>query len=290
MPEYQVRPDGEFAYSVLLRPLSRAEVQTGRPGDQVACAPRAKLRLANDTIEPGGTTDAQLTVTNPCQRPLENVFAKLDAPAGWTVTPPAATIGQLPAGRSVTTNVKITRGADTPGGRRPVTAEVTATRVSTFASAELLGMPKAPSGTAAVSTLEFITAQNGWGPVERDLSNGEQGIGDGRPISIGGKTYATGLGVHPESAVELYLGGRCTTLTTDIGLDDEVGDSGSVVFEVLADGTRRYQSPVLTGSGQPVPVTVDVTGAKLLRLKVTDGADGNAHDHADWAAATLTCS
>jgi hypothetical protein len=28
---------------------------------------------------------------------------------------------------------------------------------------------------------------------------------------------------------------------------------------------------------------------RMLDLQVTDGGDGNNSDHADWAAATITC-
>jgi hypothetical protein len=34
---------------------------------------------------------------------------------------------------------------------------------------------------------------------------------------------------------------------------------------------------------------VDVTGIRMLSLKVTDGGDNKNFDHADWAAAQLTC-
>ncbi|WP_238412820.1 NPCBM/NEW2 domain-containing protein [Saccharothrix deserti] len=95
--------------------------------------------------------------------------------------------------------------------------------------------------------------------------------------------------MHAESYVDIYLGGRCTSFTAEIGVDDEVGPSGSVEFEVSADGVSRYVSPTLTGDDDAVPIAVDVAGAKVLRLKVAVGANGNAHDHADWAAATVHC-
>ena len=50
-----------------------------------------------------------------------------------------------------------------------------------------------PSGTTFVSTLPFAFSSNGWGPVERDMSNGEQSGGDGRTMSIRGATFPKGL-------------------------------------------------------------------------------------------------
>lgn len=112
---------------------------------------------------------------------------------------------------------------------------------------------------------------------------------DGRPITIGGQVYEKGLGVHAESIVEVYLGGNCDRFTADVGVDDEVGNNGSVVFEVYADGERRFASPTLRGPDAPMPVSVDVAGARMLRLRVHDAGNGNGFDHADWAAAALQC-
>ncbi|KAK1177495.1 NPCBM/NEW2 domain-containing protein [Streptomyces sp. NBS 14/10] len=46
---------------------------------------------------------------------------------------------------------------------------------------------------------------------------------------------------------------------------------------------------VVTGADAAVPIEAKVEGAQVLRLRVTDGGDGNAHDHADWGAATVRC-
>ncbi|MGW5697416.1 NPCBM/NEW2 domain-containing protein, partial [Streptomyces asiaticus] len=142
---------------------------------------------------------------------------------------------------------------------------------------------------AAVSTLDFITADNGWGPVERDRSNGESAPGDGKTLTIDGTAYERGLGTHADSTVEVFLGGNCSTFTAQTGLDDEVGSDGSVVFEVYADGERVYRGETVRGPDAAVPVEARVEGARRLRLRVTDGGDGNAHDHADWGAATVHC-
>ncbi|TDD62178.1 DUF4981 domain-containing protein [Kribbella antibiotica] len=291
LPQYQVEADREFAYSVLLRPLSRAEVRAnGQPHSQVACAPDTTLVPAKSTVEPGETIDATFTVTNPCRAELQSASAVLRAADGWTVQPATANLGTIQPGKSVATVVKITRSAGSPRGTRPVTAEISARGARTvLASAQLAGAPAPPRGDVAVSTLDFLTEQNGWGPVERNRSNGEQGDSDGLPITIGGTTYPSGLGVHAESTVDIYLGGRCASFTANIGVDDEVGSEGSVEFEVYTDNTRRYVSPTLTGAGPATPITIDTTNATTLRLKVTPAANGNAHDHADWAAANLHC-
>ena len=60
-------------------------------------------------------------------------------------------------------------------------------------------------------------------------------------------------------------------------------------FRVLGDGRELAVTPVLRGGAVAVPVRADVTGVRMLDLQVGDGGDGNNSDHADWAAATITC-
>jgi alpha-galactosidase len=134
-----------------------------------------------------------------------------------------------------------------------------------------------------------MSATNGYGPVERNTSNGESAAGDGHPITIGGVVYDKGLGVHAESAVEFYAGKACEKVTADVGVDDEKGANGTVAFEIWADGTKVASTGVLTNAMPAQPLTADVTGAEVIRLVVTDGGDGIDSDHADWANAQLTC-
>ena len=141
-----------------------------------------------------------------------------------------------------------------------------------------------------VSDLSWTSSSNGWGPVERDRSNGEDAAGDGLPLTLAGTVYAKGLGVHAPAEVRLPLGSGCTTFTASVGVDDEVGNSGSVTFEVWADGARLYDSGAMTGATATRAVSVDVTGRADLRLVVTDGGNGFNFDHADWADARLTCA
>ena len=143
-------------------------------------------------------------------------------------------------------------------------------------------------GTAYLSDMEPVgTPLNGWGPYERDRSNAEQAPGDGRPLTLNGAVYPKGLGVHANSQLEYDLGGRFKTFEAVVGVDDEVGNNGSVVFEVWADGARLYQSGVLRGPQAGVPVSVDVAGRQRLRLVVANGGDNINYDHADWADARL---
>ncbi|MHA4772984.1 NPCBM/NEW2 domain-containing protein [Streptomyces sp. MSC1_001] len=145
------------------------------------------------------------------------------------------------------------------------------------------------AGHHLVSDLSPFSSSNGYGSVERDRSNGERGSGDGGTLTVGGITYTKGLGTHSISTVTYYLGGTCTALNTAVGIDDEVGDKGSAVFQVFADGVKVADSGLRTGKQGPIQLRAPLTGAYLLTLHVTDGGDGTNFDHADWAAPLLTC-
>lgn len=147
--------------------------------------------------------------------------------------------------------------------------------------------PPSPPATTFLSDLTWVSATNGWGPVEKDRSNGDTSAGDGGPIKIRGTTYAKGLGVHATSSITYDLGGKYTTFLADVGLDDETLGLGSVVFQVWVDGVKHYDSAVLTGTSPMKSVRVDVTGKMTLHLVVTEGGDNLFYDHANWADARL---
>ncbi|WP_405363894.1 NPCBM/NEW2 domain-containing protein [Kitasatospora sp. NBC_00085] len=145
------------------------------------------------------------------------------------------------------------------------------------------------AGTHQLSSLPWSSAGNSWGPVERDMSNGDNQARDGRTITIAGTTYAKGLGVNALSEVVYYLGGSCTSLTTDVGVDAEANGRGSVTFEIYKDAAKVADSGLMLAASAAKHLTADLTGADELHLVVTDGGDGTNSDHADWANPVLTC-
>jgi peptidoglycan/xylan/chitin deacetylase (PgdA/CDA1 family) len=147
-----------------------------------------------------------------------------------------------------------------------------------------------PGNSGYLSDLSWTSAINSWGPVERDMSNGESDARDGKTITLNGTTYPKGLGVHAASDVRYNLGGQCSSFTAKVGVDDEVGANGSVTFEVYTDGTKVYDSGIMRGDTATRDVAVNVTGKGELRLVVTIGGDDSGYDHADWADARLSCS
>ncbi len=152
--------------------------------------------------------------------------------------------------------------------------------------------PSGPAGpgTTYLSDMSWQASANGWGPAERDRSNGESAAGDGRTLTIAGTTYAKGIGAHAAGTVDVGLGGRCSTFAADVGVDAEVGSGrGSVTFSVLGDGATLATTPVKTGGQAATSLSVNVSGRATLRLTVGNGGDNIDYDHADWANARVTC-
>lgn len=109
----------------------------------------------------------------------------------------------------------------------------------------------------------------------------------GKPMRLGGRVYARGIGVHSRSELTYTLDGTYKTFAATVGLDDSVAGAGSVVFRVYGDDKPLFESPALRGGDAPVPVKVDMKGVLLLRLEVDYADNGDVGDHANWADAQL---
>ncbi len=177
-----------------------------------------------------------------------------------------------------------------PTTASPATSSPTTTTPGATTTAPTTTAP--PGGGATyLSDLNPTSASNGYGPYERDKANGGAAAGDGHPLGLAdGVTYTKGLGVHAPSSLTYALGGSYSSFLATVGIDAEVQPDGSVSFQVFTDGTKVYDSGKLTWASGPRAVNVSVAGKSTLQLVVTDGGDGTAYDHADWALARVTTS
>ena len=135
-----------------------------------------------------------------------------------------------------------------------------------------------------LSTLDLKLAVQGHGHPGVDRSV------EGKPLSIAGQRFEHGFGTHAPSELCIDLKGGSTRFTASVGIDGEdgaIGNDGSVEFIVLGDGKELFRSGVMRGGQKAKSADVDLTGLKMLILRVTDGGDGNARDHGDWAEAVF---
>ncbi|WP_228991378.1 NPCBM/NEW2 domain-containing protein [Streptomyces sp. DH8] len=224
---------------------------------------------------------------------LTDTTVSLRAPEGWQ----AATVQvpeRIPAGATRRVEVALTPPKD---------AEVRETTLTALARYRTGGeartsqqrlavtvLPPPPGGDAWASDLVRLSETNGYGPAERDRSNGESGASDGKTLTLAGTPYEKGIGTHADSAIAFHLGGRCTAFTADVGIDDEINGYGEVAFSVEGDGKVLWTSPKLTGASATVPVEVGLDGVRRVQLKVTDTNGSKTGDHGDWAAARFHCA
>ena len=190
-------------------------------------------------VASGQPNSVTTTFTNSGRMPATDVNVSLDAPAGWAVQPTTSTFdNEVGTDGSFDTTWTVTPPAGTEPGTYTLntTAAYTwddGTKSDNVAGSTQVLVPNAPpSGDAYVSDVPWTSATNGWGPPERDRSNGETGAHDGHTITINGQTYAKGVGAHAPSEIDIYVGKQCSTFTSDVGVDDEKTAYGSVVFQV----------------------------------------------------------
>ncbi|MHA6764027.1 NPCBM/NEW2 domain-containing protein [Streptacidiphilus sp. PAMC 29251] len=259
-------------------------------------APAVSLTAApsTPTVQLGVTVTVTTTVTVPSRaKAAEGVNVTLTAP-GFTFDPQAQVFGEIKPGHSATATWQLTAPTDKA-------AKTTLSAFATFAEggvahwlrqdSQLAAVyPPPPSGVNNVSDLQFISATNGWGPVERDESVGGSNAGDGTPLTINGTVYAKGLGTNSISDVTIYLGGNCSKFTSTVGDDADAGGNGTMTFSVLGDGKTLTATGTVKGGDPAQQLTADLTGVQMLDLVVGDAGDGNAYDHGDWATPTLTCT
>ena len=114
----------------------------------------------------------------------------------------------------------------------------------------------------------------------------------GARLRCGEQLFDKGLGMHSVASLTYRLDKPYERLEASVGIDDSTNGRGSVVYRVyIDDGSgkwqQRYQSEIVRGGDPPIPISVDIAGAKNLSL-IVDAADrGDEQDHANWLDARL---
>jgi hypothetical protein len=122
--------------------------------------------------------------------------------------------------------------------------------------------------------LEPASVTQGWGELRRNQSVWE------KPLQIGTRRFARGLGTHANSRIVYALAGGYKTHHGYAGQDMAAG--GSITMEIHVDGTKVWESGRLIHGDEAKPFTIPLGNAKELALVVTDGGDTYMGDHADW--------
>ncbi|MCF7673910.1 MAG: NPCBM/NEW2 domain-containing protein [Akkermansiaceae bacterium] len=145
----------------------------------------------------------------------------------------------------------------------------------------------ASAADTVLSSLAPESSFQGWGTLQTD-----KGVA-GTPLTIAGRAFTHGLGIHAASEIVYDLGGEYDSFSAWVGVDDHLkahpdAPRASVVFQVAADGKTLFDSGVMRIGDAAKEVKVSLKGVAELKLLVSDAGDGNSCDHADWAEPVLT--
>lgn len=113
----------------------------------------------------------------------------------------------------------------------------------------------------------------------------------GRPLSIAGQHYETGIGTRANVEIEYDLKGLFDTFAALAGVDDAtVNQNAAIEFVVLGDGKELWRSGAMKKSDAAKDLKIDVNGVRHLILRVSGGGEGPGPQGrilADWVNASL---
>lgn len=155
------------------------------------------------------------------------------------------------------------------------------TRFGSAAEFNVLRDLKAPPLEDKVVYLSDLKPDSVKGEFKNDHSIG------GKPITVNGQEFKKGIGAKAACELVYKVDGSWDRLSGHVGMDDEVGDGGSVMFRVYADGKLAFESPSQTGKSIKQLMDLSIKGVKELHLVLLDDGDGSENDHGDWVDARL---
>jgi hypothetical protein len=114
----------------------------------------------------------------------------------------------------------------------------------------------------------------------------------GTQLRAGGRLFLKGLGMHSAARLTYSLDKPYRTFAAAAAIDDQTGGRGSAIFRVYTDDgfstwQLKFESPIVRGGAAPVPISIDLAGAKRLSLLVDFADHGDEQAHADWLNARL---
>ncbi len=109
----------------------------------------------------------------------------------------------------------------------------------------------------------------------------------GGHLRAGGQLFLKGLAVHSYARLKYSPDGTYRRFQATLAVDDCTKGRGSVRFRVYVDGKEKYASGIIRGGDTPLPITVEIPGARRLDLLVEYADRADQQDHADWLEARL---
>ena len=93
--------------------------------------------------------------------------------------------------------------------------------------------------------------------------------------------------MHSAARLTYNLDQPYKSFQAELAVDDSASGGGSVRFRVFVDGQEKFTSETIRGGMKPMPINVDLPGAKQLDLVVDYADRADVLDRADWLNARL---
>jgi hypothetical protein len=110
---------------------------------------------------------------------------------------------------------------------------------------------------------------------------------DGSPLNLRGTRYAHGVVAHSKATLTWDLGGAYLRLHALAGITDLVAPEGDCALAISGDGKVLFSRDSIKGTDAALPVDLDVSGVKVLEMRVDYGARYDIGDHLALADAWL---
>jgi alpha-galactosidase len=106
---------------------------------------------------------------------------------------------------------------------------------------------------------------------------------NGRPLSIGGRTFERGIGTRATSTLWLELDGRVERFLAAVGVDDSANTAEAAIrMVIVGDGRKLWESGVIRRGEPARAVDVALEGVRSLLLSVDHAGEPNNQNLASW--------
>ncbi len=113
-------------------------------------------------------------------------------------------------------------------------------------------------------------------------------------VRIKDELYDKGIAFHAPGLATFDIDGQFRRFVADVGMLDmpkpaKFGKefTGTSEFIVEGDGKELFRSAVMKEGDSALPISVDISGVKILTLRSSDGGDGLNGDHVTWGDARV---
>lgn len=113
-------------------------------------------------------------------------------------------------------------------------------------------------------------------------------------VRIKDELYDKGIAFHAPGLATFDIDGQFRRFVADVGMLDmpkpaKFGKvfNGTSEFIVEGDGKELFRSAIMREGDSALPISVDISGVKILTLRSSDGGDGLNGDHVTWGDARV---